>query len=58
MGEEIFGPIIPILTFDDFDALIDKLKEKEKPLAQYLFSSDKKHITRVAAELSFIISPL
>ena len=53
MGEEIFGPIMPILTFDDFDAVIDGLKEKDKPLALYLFTSDKKHIKRVTTELSY-----
>ena len=53
MGEEIFGPIMPVLTFDSFDTVIDELKEKAKPLALYLFSSDKKHIQRVNAELSY-----
>ena len=53
MGEEIFGPIMPILTFDDFDSLIDSLKLKDKPLALYLFSNDKKHISRVTTELSY-----
>lgn len=53
MGEEIFGPIMPILTFDDFDAVINDLKGKDKPLALYLFSSDKKHVKRVTTELSY-----
>jgi len=53
MGEEIFGPIMPILTFDSFDALMDELKGKDKPLALYIFSSDKKHIKRVTTELSY-----
>ena len=53
MGEEIFGPVMPILTFDDFDRLVDELKDKDKPLALYLFSSDKKHINRVTKELSY-----
>lgn len=53
MGEEIFGPIMPILTFDDFDLLVDELKAKEKPLALYLFSSNKKHVKRVTNELSY-----
>ena len=53
MGEEIFGPILPILTYDDFDAVVDSLKEKDKPLALYLFSSNKKHIRRVTSELSY-----
>ena len=53
MGEEIFGPIMPILTFDSFDAVIDELKGLDKPLALYLFSGDKKHIRRVREELSY-----
>ena len=53
MGEEIFGPIMPILTFDNFEVLIDELKEKEKPLALYIFSSNKKNIKHVTTELSY-----
>ncbi len=53
MGEEIFGPIMPILTFDSFDKVVDELKDKERPLALYLFSSNKKHIHRVTTELSY-----
>lgn len=53
MGEEIFGPIMPVLTFDSFDSLMDELKDKDKPLALYLFSGDKKHINRVTTELSY-----
>lgn len=53
MGEEIFGPIMPILTFDNFDSLVDELKTKDKPLALYLFSHDKRHIKRVTTELSY-----
>lgn len=53
MGEEIFGPIMPVLTFDDFDKVVDDLKDKAKPLALYLFSSNKEHIRRVTTELSY-----
>ena len=53
MGEEIFGPIMPIITFNNFDDIIDELKTKDKPLALYLFTSDKKHIKRVTCELSY-----
>ena len=53
MGEEIFGPIMPILTFDDFDKTVDDLKDKDKPLALYLFSSDKGQIKRITTELSY-----
>lgn len=53
MGEEIFGPIMPILTFDDFDATVDALKTKDKPLALYLFSNDKRRVKRVTKELAY-----
>ena len=53
MGEEIFGPILPVLSFEDFDALLQQLKAKDKPLALYLFSSDRQHIRRVTEELSY-----
>lgn len=53
MGEEIFGPIMPIITFDSFNTVIDELKNRAKPLALYLFSSDKTHKKRVTTELSY-----
>ena len=42
-----------VLTFDDFDAVVDDLKDKDKPLALYLFTSDKRRIKRVTTELSY-----
>lgn len=53
MQEEIFGPIMPILTFKSFDAVTAGLKRMQKPLALYLFSNDRKHIKRVTEELSY-----
>lgn len=53
MGEEIFGPIMPIIAFDDFDAVVDELKTKDKPLALYLFTGSQNHIKRVTTELSY-----
>ncbi len=53
MAEEIFGPIMPIISFDSFDEIITQLKRKDKPLAMYLFSNNKKNIRRMTAELSF-----
>ena len=53
MGEEIFGPILPVLTYEDFDGLLAAQKKKEKPLALYLFSADKAHIRRVTRELRY-----
>ncbi len=53
MKEEIFGPIMPILTFDDFDEMTKELKDKPKPLALYLFTSDKNQIKKVTEQLSY-----
>lgn len=53
MGEEIFGPILPILTFESFDEMIKDLKKKEHPLALYLFSNDRLHKEQVTKELSY-----
>lgn len=47
MQEEIFGPIMPILTYDHFDEIYSLLADKPKPLALYLFSEDKKRISEV-----------
>ena len=53
MGEEIFGPIMPVLAFDDFEAVVRELKKKPKPLALYLFSRNQKHIDAVTTQLSY-----
>ena len=53
MGEEIFGPLLPVLTFDSFDQVVRGLQNKAKPLAMYLFSSNKNHIDQYRRELSF-----
>lgn len=53
MKEEIFGPILPILTFHSFDCVVQNLKEKDRPLALYLFSKNKEHIETVNRQLSF-----
>ena len=47
MQQEIFGPVLPILTFDDFSQVFEKLHDRQKPLALYLFSEDREHIDAV-----------
>ncbi|CAI9115408.1 OLC1v1016307C1 [Oldenlandia corymbosa var. corymbosa] len=42
MNEEIFGPLLPIITVDKVEDSFKILKPKEKPLAAYLFTNDKK----------------
>jgi len=41
MGEEIFGPILPVLTYSNIEDVIQLINERPKPLAAYLFTSDK-----------------
>jgi aldehyde dehydrogenase (NAD+) len=53
MKDEIFGPILPILTFEHLDEVVDTLKLKPKPLALYIFSESKVNIKRIFTELSF-----
>lgn len=42
MQEEIFGPLLPITTVDNLSEAINFINKREKPLALYVFSSDKK----------------
>ena len=41
MQEEIFGPVLPVLTFDKIDKVISYVNKNEKPLAFYYFGKDK-----------------
>ncbi|HOV63299.1 MAG TPA: aldehyde dehydrogenase [Spirochaetia bacterium] len=53
MQEEIFGPILPIITFTDIDEVIATLKTRPKPLALYLFTTDKVTERTVLESVSF-----
>lgn len=52
MREEIFGPLLPIITVSGVDEAIQFINEREKPLVVYVFSHEKKLIKRVIAETS------
>ena len=57
MGEEIFGPILPVLTYDDrqdfISCAIRCVEEHPHPLALYLFSEDKKSKRRILDQCHF-----
>ncbi|OKS86706.1 aldehyde dehydrogenase family protein [Mucilaginibacter polytrichastri] len=53
MEEEIFGPILPILTFSDLDVAIAKIQKAAKPLATYVFSTNKENTEKLLSTLSF-----
>lgn len=53
MGEEIFGPILPILTYEKFQDAVEKLRSMPSPLACYIFSTDWKNIACVKNMIPF-----
>ena len=53
MQEEIFGPIMPILTYENLDQVIADLQKKQKPLALYFFSENKKNIKTITEKISY-----
>jgi aldehyde dehydrogenase (NAD+) len=44
MGEEIFGPVLPVMDFEDFNEVYGIIEQNPKPLAAYIFSRNKKLI--------------
>ena len=53
MDEEIFGPIMPILEFEDITFVVDYLKRQEHPLSLYYFGKNKEIIDYVLKNVSF-----
>jgi aldehyde dehydrogenase (NAD+) len=52
MQDEIFGPILPVLAYDQLDEAIAQVNDRPKPLALYFFSNDTAKQDRVLAETS------
>lgn len=44
---EIFGPILPVFTYDDFDAVVEKIKHQDSPLGVYIFSTQADRIEQL-----------
>jgi aldehyde dehydrogenase (NAD+) len=53
MKEEIFGPLLPTFTYQNLDEALDLIRTFEKPLAFYVFSTDKPLIDRIIREMPF-----
>ncbi len=53
MKEEIFGPLIPIITYNNLDEVINILKNKPKSLALYIFSESKTNINKIINNISY-----
>ncbi len=53
MKEEIFGPLLPIIEYDDIKKLIRTIKEREKPLACYVFTKYEKTARHIIKSISY-----
>lgn len=53
MQQEIFGPLLPVLPYDNIEDALSFIKSREHPLALYLFSSDKALQRRVLQSVPF-----
>ena len=53
MKDEIFGPILPVLSFTDLNEAIKIVKERPKPLSCYIYSKNRKTIDKLLTEISF-----
>lgn len=53
MQDEIFGPILPILTYDNLEEIISVLNQKLSPLALYIFSTNKSNQQKITNNVTF-----
>ncbi|MBV9576477.1 MAG: aldehyde dehydrogenase [Gammaproteobacteria bacterium] len=53
MQEEIFGPLLPVMTFKNSDDILPLIKANAKPLALYLFTHNKQQEEKIVKQLSF-----
>ncbi len=53
MAEEIFGPILPILTYENREEVITFISSRQKPLALYLFTEDKNAVNEITSRIRY-----
>ncbi|QNN59039.1 aldehyde dehydrogenase family protein [Diaphorobacter ruginosibacter] len=53
MQQEVFGPVLPVLPYDDLGEAINAIKHQPKPLAAYIFSKNQADIDRFLGSVSF-----
>lgn len=53
MQEEIFGPILPVLTFNNFNEALSQINDHEKPLSAYLFTDNSEEKESFVSKISF-----
>jgi aldehyde dehydrogenase (NAD+) len=47
MREEIFGPLLPVFTYDNLEEPLKEISSREHPLVVYIYSRNKKNIRRI-----------
>jgi len=52
LQDEIFAPVLPVMTYDNLDQVIDYIAAREKPLALYVFSPSEANVEKVLARTS------
>ena len=53
MQEEIFGPILPVISYQNLDEAISYVKSKPKPLSTYIYGKNQQQINKILNEVSF-----
>lgn len=53
MQEEIFGPLMPIITYTDLDQAVKTVQENPHPLALYIFTENKKTANTILSQVGF-----
>jgi aldehyde dehydrogenase (NAD+) len=52
MQEEIFGPVVPVLTYKNLDEVIEYIERRDKPLALYIYSNNRSNIDKILSRTS------
>ncbi len=52
MEEEIFGPVLPVLVYEEIDDVLHRLRSADKPLAVYVYTTDDALVRRIVEETS------
>jgi aldehyde dehydrogenase (NAD+) len=53
MQQEIFGPLLPVIAFDDLAEVIPRIKSLPEPLALYLFTNNRRHREKIIKDIPF-----
>ncbi|MBO9518204.1 MAG: aldehyde dehydrogenase family protein [Porphyrobacter sp.] len=52
LQEEIFAPVLPVMTYETIDQVIEYIEARDKPLALYIYSNDEANVDKILARTS------